>query len=109
MLYHHDRADVVREGMATTKEYQQFIAEQLSLLEDVTFKKMMGEYLVYYRGVYLAGIFDDRLLVKKVKTNEKYHLEEQLPYVGAKAMRLVDFVDDKQKLKALFEDTYQGF
>ena len=94
--------------MATTKEYKDFILEQLSLLDEITCKSMMGEYLLYYDGLLFGGIYDDRLLVKIVDTNKKYNMEESIPYVGAKSMYLVDDVDNKELLKDIVLDTYKG-
>ena len=92
--------------MATTKEYKDFILEQLSLLDSITSKSMMGEYLLYYNGVLFGGIYDDRLLVKIVEGNKKYNMEESIPYESAKAMYLVDDVDNKEILKKIILDTY---
>ena len=94
--------------MATTKEYKDFILEQLSLLDEITCKSMMGEYLLYYDGLLFGGIYDDRLLVKIVDTNKKYNMEESIPYVGAKPMYLVDDVDNNELLKDIVLDTYKG-
>ena len=94
--------------MATSKEYKSFILEQLSALDNITFKSMMGEYLLYYNDVLFGGIYDDRLLVKITNTNKKYHMEEDIPYDGAKYMYLVDDIDDKDKLKDIVIDTYNG-
>ena len=92
--------------MATTKEYRNFILEQLNLLNDITCKSMMGEYLLYYKGVLFGGIYDDRFLVKKVETNKKYKMLESIPYDGAKAMYLVDDVDNQEVLRDIVLDTY---
>lgn len=91
--------------MATSKEYKEFILEQLELLNDITCKPMMGEYLLYYNGILFGGIYDDRLLVKKVENNKKYHMKEELPYEGAKTMYLVEDVDNKELLKEIIIDT----
>ena len=93
--------------MATTKDYKDFIIEQLNLLGNITYKPMMGEYLLYYQGVLFGGIYDDRFLIKKVESNKKYKLEEAIPYKGAKPMYLVDEVDDKEILKDIVLDTYK--
>ena len=93
--------------MATTKDYKNFIIEQLSLLGNITYKPMMGEYLLYYQGVLFGGIYDDRFLIKKVNSNKKYKLEEAIPYKGAKPMYLVDELDDKEILKDIVLDTYK--
>ena len=60
--------------MSTTKEYKDFILEQLNLLDNITSKQMMGEYLLYYNRILFGGIYDDRLLVKIVDSNKKYHI-----------------------------------
>lgn len=94
--------------MATTKEYKNFILEQLDILDNITCKNMMGEYLLYYNGVLIGWIYDNRLLLKIVNTNKKYGLKESIPYIGAKKMYLVHNVDDKEKLKSIVLDTYMG-
>ena len=91
--------------MSTTKEYKNFILEQLNVLDDITCKPMMGEYLLYYKQTLFGGIYDDRLLVKIVSDNQKYHMEEVIPYPGAKPMYLVSDVDNKDKLKEIILDT----
>ena len=93
--------------MASTKEYKEYILEQLSNLNDITYKPMMGEYLLYYKGVLFGGIYDDRLLVKKVDENKKYNMEESIPYESAKTMYLVD-IDNEETLKEIVLDTYKG-
>lgn len=82
--------------MATTKEYKDFIIEQLDLLENITYKPMMGEYLLYYNNLLFGGIYDNRLLIKVVNSNEKYNMNKQIPYDGAKAMYLINDVDNKE-------------
>ena len=94
--------------MATTKEYRNFILEQLRELDNITCKSMMGEYLLYYNNVLFGGIYDDRLLVKIVDTNKKYNMEEAIPYDGAKNMYIVDDVDNIDILKDIVVDTYNG-
>ena len=94
--------------MSSTKEYRDFIMEQLSELDKVTYKSMMGEYLLYYNGLLFGGIYDDRLLVKKVDTNEEYEMQESIPYKGAKPMYLVDDVDNQDTLKDIVLDTCRG-
>ena len=94
--------------MASRKEYLDFILEQLSELEEIAYRAMMGEYIIYYRGKIIGGIYDDRLLVKPVNsavslmTNAIY----ELPYEGAKEMLLVDDVDNKDFLTKLFIAMY---
>lgn len=95
--------------MASSKDYLDFILEQLSELEEITYRAMMGEYIIYYRGKIVGGIYDDRLLVKPVKSaislmpNAIY----ELPYEGAKEMLLVDEVDSKEFLTRLFSAMYE--
>ena len=94
--------------MASSKEYLNFILEQLSELEEITYRSMMGEYIVYYRGKIVGGICDDRFLVKPVKSAIAYMpiAKYELPYDGAKEMLLVDDVDNKEFLTGLFNSMY---
>ena len=94
--------------MASSKEYRDFILEQLGLLDSITCKSMMGEYLLYYNEILFGGIYDDRFLVKIVSTNGKYHMQEQLPYEGAKNMYLVEDVENRDLLKEIVLDTVEG-
>ena len=94
--------------MATTKEYRDFILEQLNPSDNITVKPMMGEYLLYKDGVLFGGIYDNRFLVKITESNKKYGLTTALPYDGAKPMFSVDEVDDKEKLKDIVLDTCKG-
>ncbi len=95
--------------MASSKEYLDFILEQLAELDGVAYRAMMGEYILYYRGKIVGGIYDDRLLVKLTKSaialmpNATY----ELPYQGAKEMLLVDNVDDRSHLTNLFNAMYE--
>mgnify|MGYP004623617011 FL=1 len=94
--------------MASSKEYLQFILEQLSDLEEINYRAMMGEYIIYYRGKIVGGIYDDRLLVKPVKSAISYmpKASYELPYNGAKEMLLVEDVDNKEFLTGLFNAMY---
>lgn len=94
--------------MASSKEYLEFISEQLSELEDISFRAMMGEYILYYRGKIVGGIYDDRLLVKPVKAAVSLMPKAtyELPYEGAKKMLLVDNVDSKEFLTRLLDAMY---
>ena len=94
--------------MASSKEYLQFILEQLSDLEETTYRTMMGEYIIYYREKIVGGIYDDRLLVKPVKATVTYMSENiyEPPYEGAKKMLLVQEVDSKEFLTGLFNAMY---
>ena len=91
--------------MATTEDYKDFIIEQLNLLDNITCKSMMGEYLLYYNGLLFGGIYDDRLLVKIVDSNKKYNMQESIPYESAKSMYLVDDVDNQEVLRNIVLET----
>lgn len=95
--------------MASSKEYLDFILEQLSELDDVTYRAMMGEYIIYYRGKIVGGIYDDRFLVKPTKSAVEMmsNADTELPYDGAKEMLLVDDVDNKDFLRELLEAMYE--
>ena len=92
--------------MASTKEYRDYVLEQLSILGDISYKPMMGEYLLYYRGVLFGGIYDDRLLIKEVESNKKYELSEEIPYNGAKSMYQIDNIEDPEELREIIINTY---
>ena len=94
--------------MASSKEYLEFILGQLSELEEITYRAMMGEFIIYYRGKIVGGIYDDRLLVKPVKSAISYMptAPYELPYEGAKEMLLVDGVDSREFLCNLFLSMY---
>lgn len=91
--------------MATTKEYKDFILEQLNLLDNINCRAMMGEYLLYYNDVLFGGIYDNNLLVKIVDSNKKYNMQKQTPYEGAKPMYLVDDIDNKEILREIVIET----
>ncbi|MDE5540008.1 MAG: TfoX/Sxy family protein [Bacilli bacterium] len=91
--------------MATTKDYRDFVLEQLKILDNITCKAMMGEYLLYYNNILFGGIYDNRLLVKIVESNRKYNMQEAIPYDGAKSMYFVDNVDSPDVLKEIVLDT----
>lgn len=94
--------------MASSRDYLEFILDQLCELEEISYKAMMGEFILYYKGKIVGGIYDDRLLVKPVKSAISYmpNAEYELPYEGAKEMLLVDDVDDKDYLNGLFDAVY---
>lgn len=94
--------------MATNKEYRDFILEQLSILDGITCKPMMGEYLLYYNGTLFGGIYDDRFLVKIVDGNKHYKMKEAIPYENAKPMYLVDDIDNPDTLKDIVLDTCES-
>ena len=91
--------------MATSKEYRDYVIDSLSLLDNIIYKPMMGEYLLYHNGILFGGIYDDRLLIKKVHSNKKYNLEEAIPYEGAKPMYLIDDIDNREIIKDIVLDT----
>lgn len=93
--------------MVTSKEYKDFILEQMDLLDNISVKPMMGEYLIYHNHILFGGIYDDRLLVKKTPNNKKYNMSEQMPYDGAKNMYIIDEVENKEYLKNIIIDTYK--
>ncbi|MDO5519552.1 MAG: TfoX/Sxy family protein [bacterium] len=95
--------------MASSKGYLQFVLEQLSELSDITYRAMMGEYIIYYRGKIIGGIYDDRFLVKPVKSAIALMEETvfELPYEGAKEMLLVEDIDNKEFLTKLIETMYE--
>lgn len=94
--------------MASSKEYMEFIMGQLSLLDDVRYRAMMGEYIIYYRDKVAGGIYDDRFLIKPTESalNLMPDASYEIPYEKAKKMILVDDVDNKEFLKELFESMY---
>ncbi len=95
--------------MASSKGYLEFIQDQLSGLEDVSFRPMMGEYILYYRGRIAGGIYDDRFLVKPTKAALALmpEAEREIPYEGAKEMLLVDNVDSREFLTELLTAMYE--
>ena len=94
--------------MASSKEYLEFVLEQLSELGEISYRAMMGEYIIYYRGKIVGGIYDDRFLVKNVEAASELMPDAslELPYEGAKEMLLVDDIDNKIFLKDLLEAMY---
>ena len=94
--------------MSSTKDYLEYILEQLSFSDDITYRSMMGEYIIYYRGKIIGGIYDDLFLVKPVKSAKEMmpNARMELPYEGAKEMLLVDDVENKKFLKELLEAMY---
>lgn len=95
--------------MASSKGYLDFVLEQLSGLDDVTYRTMMGEIIIYYRGKVVGGIYDDRFLVKPTKTAVTMmpNADMELPYEGAKAMLLVDNVENREFLQDLLNAMYE--
>ena len=95
--------------MASSKGYLDFILEQLSDLEDISYRAMMGEYIIYYRGKVVGGIYDDQFLVKPTKSAVAMmpNADMELPYEGAKEMLLVDDVENRGFLRELLEAMYE--
>ena len=92
-------AIIYKEGtMASSKQFKDFILEQLRNLDNIVCKPMMGEFLLYYNGVLFGGIYDDRLLIKKTNSNASYSLSEEIPYRNAKPMYMVENIDDAEYL-----------
>ncbi|MBR4768999.1 MAG: TfoX/Sxy family protein [Lachnospiraceae bacterium] len=89
--------------MASSKSYLEFILDQLSSLDGISYKAMMGEYIIYYRGKIVGGIYDDRFLVKPTESAKQLmpYASYEIPYEGAKKMLLVDDVDNREFLNQL--------
>ncbi len=94
--------------MSSSKEYLDFVLEQLSGLDEITYRAMMGEYILYYQGKIFGGIYDDRFLVKITKsaTEQMPEAKKEIPYDGAKEMLLADEVDNKQFICDLVKNMY---
>ena len=91
------------EKMASSKDYLNFVLDQLSDLTDITFRQMMGEYIIYFKGKIIGGIYDDRFLVKPTASalRKMPSAPHEIPYDGAKEMLLVDEIDNREFLKEL--------
>lgn len=87
--------------MRTTEDYKNYCLEQLRILDKITCRPMMGEYLLYYDTILFGGIYNNRLLIKRVDTNTKFRLEEQIPYEGAKPMYWIKELEDQEKVKEI--------
>lgn len=94
--------------MASSKEYLDFVLEQLSELCDISHRAMMGEYILYYKGKIIGGIYDDRFLVKPTKSAIRLmpNTPFEVPYEGAKEMLLVEDVENKEFLKSLISEMF---
>ena len=97
--------------MASSREYLDFVLDQLSGLEGITYRAMMGEFILYDRGRIFGGIYDDRLLIKDVPAARKLMPQAvtELPYEGAKPMLLVDDIDSREHLQNLVQNMYPEF
>ena len=104
MLYNEHKSRLLGENMASSMEYLTFVLEQLSDLENITYRAMMGEFIIYYNRKIVGGIYDNRLLIKLTKSAIAYMpvTVYALPYEGAKEMLLVENVDSKEFLTGLF-------
>ena len=91
--------------MASSKEYLEYLLDQLSSLTEISYKAMMGEYILYYRGKIVGGIYDDRFLVKPTASARRLmpDAQRELPYAGAKEMLLVERIDDREFLSELLD------
>ncbi len=89
--------------MASTKDYLHFILEQLNGLDEISYRAMMGEYILYYKGKAFGGTYDNRFLVKPTKSAKELmpNAPLELPYDGAKEMFLVEDIEDKEFLAEL--------
>lgn len=94
--------------MSSSKDFLDFVLDQLSILPDITYRAMMGEYIIYYQGKIVGGIYDDKFLVKPTKSaiDMMPNATMEIPYKGAKQMLLVDEVDNKDFLVQLFNAMY---
>ena len=95
--------------MSSSKSYLDFVMDQLSGLDGISWRMMMGEYIIYYRGKIIGGIYDDRFLVKPTKAAVSMMptATKELPYEGAKEMLLVDDVENRTFLEALLTAMYE--
>ena len=94
--------------MASTKEFRDYILEQLRELSGITCRPMMGEYLLYLDGVLFGGIYDDRLLVKKTETNAEFEMAEEIPYPTGKPMYMIADIDNADRLAEIVNATVDG-
>ena len=94
--------------MASSKEYLDFILEQLTGLEGISYRAMMGEYILYYKNKVIGGIYDNRFLLKITESSERFmqNAKIEIPYEGAKGMLLFDDFENKEFLVELFEKMY---
>ena len=94
--------------MSSTREYLDFIMDQLSELDAVSYRAMMGEYVIYYRGKVVAGIYDDRFLVKPTPGARRIlpKAPMEIPYPGGKAMIMIEDIENRDLLRTLFDAIY---
>ena len=89
--------------MPSKEEYLDYVLSLLSEIDSITYKKMMGEYLLYNDGVLFGGIYDDRFLIKKTKYTQSFGFKEEIPYTNAKAMYLID-IENRNEIKKIIEN-----
>lgn len=94
--------------MASSKQFKDYIFEQLKDMKYISFRPMMGEYILYYNNVIFGGIYDDRFLIKKTNSNKVFSLNEAIPYPNAKPMYLIENIDDAEYIQKLIIKTYEG-
>lgn len=102
LFYNRNRKEVF---MRTTNDYKDFVLEQLSGLDNITCRPMMGEYLLYYDSILFGGLYNNRLLIKKVEGNKKYNLPEQIPYEGAKPMYFIADIENTELVNEIILET----
>ena len=88
--------------MPSSKEYLDYILELTRKVDNVTYKKMMGEYILYSNGIIFGGIYDDRFLIKKTNSIKEYGFNEEIPYPSAKPMLLID-IENADEIKEIIE------
>ena len=91
--------------MSSSKEFRDFVLEQLSGLKEISCRPMMGEFLLYFNGILFGGIYDDRFLIKITTSNEKYFLKKEIPYENAKPMYMVEDLEDREYIENLIKET----
>lgn len=95
--------------MATSKEFKEFVVEELTCaLGEVTCRSMMGEYLLYFKGILFGGIYDGRVLIKIVEENKSFGLAEEIPYKGAKPMFMIEDLENHDLTKEIIFATLAG-
>ena len=94
--------------MASTKDFLEFVMGQLSILSDITYRAMMGEFIIYYRGKIIGGIYDNRLLVKPNKAVLKIipHAKMEMPYPGGRPMIMIPDIENPELLEQVFNALY---
>ena len=90
--------------MPSTNDYLEYVLDLLMEVDDISYKKMMGEYLLYSGGILIGGIYDNRFLLKKTPSLLKYNLKEEIHYTGAKPMYLLD-IENKEEIKTIILDS----